>query len=360
MSASQKNVRIETVVNKLEGIHDEFRFFDMEIVAGRPDTHVTVVGPPPLTTLAPIFFDADDGRRKSSNNCTFRFDFAKVYYNSRLSTEHSLVVSSLPSSSVVIDAFAGVGPFAVPLAKKGCGVYASDLNPSSVEALEDAVERNHVRGRCRTGCGDGREVMRRSVIELWHDPFPSVFPTPHKKNVWRGPRPGPPRPSPRPREPAPAETGPPRRLATHFIMNLPDTAIHFLDAFRAIYDPLSLAPGFMDALKGDDGGIEARMPIIICYCFTREDEGQPAMLDINAVRLFATSRPRGTDPGHQRASSALGFDVSPATVRDYELVFVRAVAPKKDYYRLVFRLPGHVAFSHHRHHELVSNGIATE
>lgn len=33
----QKNPRIRTVVNKLNTIHAQFRFFDMELIAGEPD-----------------------------------------------------------------------------------------------------------------------------------------------------------------------------------------------------------------------------------------------------------------------------------------------------------------------------------
>ena len=44
----------------------------------------------------------------------------------------------------MVDAFAGVGPFAVPAGKKGCGVLASDLNPASASALEANVKKNKV------------------------------------------------------------------------------------------------------------------------------------------------------------------------------------------------------------------------
>lgn len=45
---------------------------------------------------------------------------------------------------VIVDVFAGVGPFAVPAAKKGCGVYANDLNPQSVQSLEENTVLNDV------------------------------------------------------------------------------------------------------------------------------------------------------------------------------------------------------------------------
>lgn len=67
------------------------------------------------------------------NNCVFAMDYAKVYWNSKLEPEHRRIVESLRSTDILADAFAGVGPFVIPAAKKrGCRSYGNDLNPSSV------------------------------------------------------------------------------------------------------------------------------------------------------------------------------------------------------------------------------------
>lgn len=47
---------------------------------------------------------------------------------------------------VVADIFAGVGPFAIPAAKKGCAVFANDLNPISAKYLTENVDENLVNG----------------------------------------------------------------------------------------------------------------------------------------------------------------------------------------------------------------------
>jgi tRNA G37 N-methylase Trm5 len=42
------------------------------------------------------------------------------------------------------DVFAGVGPFAIPAARKGCTVVANDLNPASYHWLQHNVSLNKV------------------------------------------------------------------------------------------------------------------------------------------------------------------------------------------------------------------------
>ena len=81
----------------------------------------------------------------SEGNCIFKFDYSKVYWNSRLQTEHKRLVDMFRPGEVVADVMAGIGPFAVPAGKKGVFVWANDLNPDSVEALKDAITRNKVR-----------------------------------------------------------------------------------------------------------------------------------------------------------------------------------------------------------------------
>lgn len=51
-----------------------------------------------------------------------RCSLLKVYWNSRLETEHKRLVDSFKAAQVVVDVMAGIGPFAVPAAQKGCKV----------------------------------------------------------------------------------------------------------------------------------------------------------------------------------------------------------------------------------------------
>lgn len=120
-----KNPTVTTVINKTDdvGTHSEFRTFSYEVLAGEDNMNVEI----------------------REGDCTFRFDYSKVYWNSRLQTEHKRLVDSFKSGEVVCDVMAGVGPFAVPAGKKGVFVWANDLNPDSYSSMKDAITRNKVR-----------------------------------------------------------------------------------------------------------------------------------------------------------------------------------------------------------------------
>ena len=64
---------VKTVVNKTNEINNTYRNFTMEVLAGTDDFHVTV----------------------KENYVSFQFDFSKVYWNPRLSTEHGRIAQLL-------------------------------------------------------------------------------------------------------------------------------------------------------------------------------------------------------------------------------------------------------------------------
>lgn len=112
----------------------------MEVLAGEPDFNVTLV-----SLSYTIHFTILKARHsQSQSGCRFQFDFSKVYWNTRLSTEHQRMIDLFEPNQIIADGFAGVGPFAVPSGKKGCCVLANDLNPKSTEALRHNIKLNKV------------------------------------------------------------------------------------------------------------------------------------------------------------------------------------------------------------------------
>ncbi|ERG96649.1 MAG: putative methyltransferase [Haloquadratum walsbyi J07HQW2] len=77
-----------------------------------------------------------------------------MYFSPRLATERHRVVTQSDSNERVIDMFAGVGPFAVPMAAHGADVVAAELNESAVEYLLINAEQNDVVDNLTVASGD--------------------------------------------------------------------------------------------------------------------------------------------------------------------------------------------------------------
>ncbi|XXG71209.1 hypothetical protein AAC387_Pa07g0513 [Persea americana] len=98
--------KIQTVVNKIDSIQNDYRTMHLEVLAGNHSLVTTVV----------------------ENGIRFYVDLATVYWKSRLATERQRLVNSFTSKDVICDVFSGVGPIAISAAKNVKYVYANDLN----------------------------------------------------------------------------------------------------------------------------------------------------------------------------------------------------------------------------------------
>jgi tRNA (guanine37-N1)-methyltransferase len=134
---AHKNLR--TVLAKVGAISGDYRLRDFEVIAGEPRTN----------TVHQEF------------GCSYLVDVAKAYFSPRLSHEHQRVASLVQQGETVVDLFAGVGPFAVLIAKnhKDVKVYAVDLNPDAVELLRTNIRFNRVENRVFPIIGDARLVV---------------------------------------------------------------------------------------------------------------------------------------------------------------------------------------------------------
>jgi len=247
------------------------------------------------------------------SSCRFKFDFSRVYWNSRLHTEHERLVDIFQPDDLVADVFAGVGPFSLPAAKKGCAVLANDLNPESYKYLIMNIKNNKVTDRVRASCEDGREFIRYVAMRVATDPLPG-YSGPLLSQSQR-------RAQSRQRGLIPPSQLPPRRRISHFVMNLPDSAITFLDAFRGILSPSSSSSRADIDLKA----VYDVMPMVHCHCFTREMEREAAERDIL-----------------RRVEEQLGCRL--CAENEVSMHLVRSVAPNKEMYCISFRLPRATAF----------------
>jgi tRNA (guanine37-N1)-methyltransferase len=114
-----------------------------------------------------------------------------------------------------------------------------------------------VSDRIRVSNDDARKYMASATQDAWRNPMPPWTP-PIPKKVSRQPE--------QHQLQASTSPGPPKRLVDHYIMNLPDSALTFLDTFRGIYKSLWDEEGFQSAVAA------SKMPLIHCYGFTKEGE----------------------------------------------------------------------------------------
>ena len=198
-----KNPGIRTVINKTDTVGDEseYRTFSYEVLAGPHDMDVTA----------------------REQGCEFRFNYAKVYWNSRLNTEHERLVGTFRPGEAVCDVMAGIGPFAVPAGKKRVFVWANDLNPDSFRHLEQNIRLNRVERFVRPFNADGRAFVERAAAELWTLGDRTVTLPARTRSRLALEEPPPPTLVTRP------------RTFAHFVMNLPASALSFLPAFVGLH-----------------------------------------------------------------------------------------------------------------------------
>ncbi|PIA30682.1 hypothetical protein AQUCO_05400054v1 [Aquilegia coerulea] len=186
---------IKTVVNKIDSIQNEYRTMQLQVLSGNHSLVTTVV----------------------ENGFRFHVDLGTVYWNSRLATERQRLVNHFTSADIVCDVFSGVGPLAIAAAKKVKHVYANDLNPSAVEYLERNCVLNKLERKITVYNMDGRRFID------------AIF------------------------------TSQKTRCITQVVMNLPNDAAEFLDAFRGIFYNRPRATGIP-------------MPMINVYGFSKAED----------------------------------------------------------------------------------------
>ena len=229
------------------------------------------------------------------HGCRFTLEFARVYWNSRLQGEHGRLVQYIvqaaktssmdvsdgkKSQCVVADAMAGVGPFAVPLTSANSPhfnntpiiCHANDLNPISYKYLQMNAKINRCFSyRLQTYNLDARQFIHKMNAE----------------NI----------------------------QVDHFIMNLPQMAPEFLDAFRGWK--------FNEALD---------TPMIHVHCFDEK-----ARTPEDHIRIEKNTLQRC-----ERALGCPGCLVDSKSKYKIEVRVIRDVGPRKNMLCVSFQLPREV------------------
>ena len=75
----------------------------------------------------------------------FTVDLSAAYFSARLSSERQRILERMGDDEIVLDMFAGVGPFAITLAARAALVVASDINPQAIMLMLVNLAQNRMK-----------------------------------------------------------------------------------------------------------------------------------------------------------------------------------------------------------------------
>jgi tRNA (guanine37-N1)-methyltransferase len=146
-----KNVAV--VMEQEGGIEGEFRLRKLRRLAGEKRT---------LTV-------------HKENGCTFKVDVARCYFSPRLSTERMRVVQQVRKKEKILNMFAGVGPFSIPIARlAGARVTSCEINEYAARLHVENNRLNKVEGLVEVIPGDANDLpsMRKVKFDRILMPLP--------------------------------------------------------------------------------------------------------------------------------------------------------------------------------------------
>jgi tRNA (guanine37-N1)-methyltransferase len=137
-----------------KGIKGEYRIRDFEIIAGKNNTET---------------IHKEYGIR-------FLMDISKAYFSPRLGKEHYRIAKLVKPGEVVLDMFAGIGPFSIMISKysKANQIYSIDINKSALEFFIKNIDLNKVQNIFPLE-GDANKILEkvplvdRIIMNLPHE-----------------------------------------------------------------------------------------------------------------------------------------------------------------------------------------------
>ncbi|MDM7934940.1 MAG: class I SAM-dependent methyltransferase family protein [Methanothrix sp.] len=128
---------IRTVVAPVSDVEGEFRTRRFRHIAGEERTET---------------IHKEHGLR-------YRLDLERTYFTARMGTERLRVAEQVSPGDLVLDMFAGVGPFSLLAAKRGARVVAIEKNPAAIRYLRENALLNRLQIEILEG--DAAELTSR-------------------------------------------------------------------------------------------------------------------------------------------------------------------------------------------------------
>lgn len=114
---------VHTALFATSPVEGEFRTKTFKVLAGIPTTETIY---------------SEYGHRMS-------IDLTAAYFSARLSNERQRIFTQMNDNEVILDMFAGVGPFPVILGKKAKMMICNDLNPEAIRLMQRNLRMNHLK-----------------------------------------------------------------------------------------------------------------------------------------------------------------------------------------------------------------------
>ncbi len=167
-----KNFRYVKTVCSKGRISGEKREPKIKIIAGRKNT-ITI---------------------HKENGCLFKIDVSKLMFSKGNTTERGRLPGLVKPDETIVDMFAGIGYFSIPIAKKNplCRICAIEINPVAVKYLKENCVLNRinniqiVKGDCRKESSKLQKTADRVImgyLPKTYDYLPYAFRFLKKKGI---------------------------------------------------------------------------------------------------------------------------------------------------------------------------------
>jgi tRNA wybutosine-synthesizing protein 2 len=135
----------KTVALRTGRITGRFREPQLKVIAGDPNTETV----------------------HRENGCQFKLDVAKVMFSTGNAYERRRIAELVSPGEVVVDLFAGVGQFSIPIAvhARPSRVYSIEMNQAAFSYLLENIRINKVGHIVKPLLGDCSEVAPRGVAD---------------------------------------------------------------------------------------------------------------------------------------------------------------------------------------------------
>lgn len=95
----------------------------------------------------------------------YRFDITKIMFSKGNLNERKFLASLVQKGEIIVDMFAGIGYFSLPIAKHSSpeNIYSIEINPVAYKFLVENIKINHLESKIRPILGNSKEEVKKLV-----------------------------------------------------------------------------------------------------------------------------------------------------------------------------------------------------